>query len=168
MPASNNRPQVQTVKAVGGFLVAETADGRKFPVYLYAALLLPRNEAPGDVAFIDDWPDYVEYLAALYLPVPASITPGDNLNKTDFSVQSRANGPRGRTWRQAVYKGYPIYIFGDASINLPNDDSSQDSRLIFYPVPVNPSHRGPVVGEYPIGLSDEEYDFFGPPQSIGP
>lgn len=109
--APDNAPRIIRIFADGDFLYAETAKVKKLPLYVFSEYLADPAAKP---PYSDDWPSYIKGYAESYLPVLGDPKPviDTNLDANEFYFATRPERLH-RSWRQLLYRGYPLYIFGD-------------------------------------------------------
>lgn len=127
-PKPDTQPEIRAIAVVKQdgkeYLYAVSTAGKLLPLYVYGPLVNPVTR-PGDVPFLDAWPDYSRDYAKDYYPVPElreEQLPKDI--RDDFWGQVREDPSR--PWDQAVYGkggqtkgGYPLYIYGDGTKDDP-------------------------------------------------
>lgn len=159
-----NQPSVTAVAVESDLLYAVSHSGHLLPLYVYGPLTTAG--APADVPFLGEWPPYASGYAAHYVPVPA-LDPAaipDSLEDAFWS-QPRPAGERG--WVQAVYQGYPLYLWGDgtgpdpAGVLPPPGDTAMFVRA-------STALRGGPVARPEAGGARAGGGVGTPPESLGP
>ncbi|WP_135230354.1 hypothetical protein [Deinococcus fonticola] len=155
-------PSLLAVAVYRNHLYTVSAFGILLPLYYYGPLRqLPPTE---DVPFADQWAGYIQGYITSFYPTPrfAQAQLPHTINR-DFHWQSRA-GAGSRTWEQAVYRGWPLYIYGDGTQPDPDYEhfeANDDERHLFRRMPADIPF-GPVKGEESPDLPTI------PPASLGP
>lgn len=114
--------------------------------------------APADVPFLDEWPPYASGYAAHYLPVPA-LDPAAIPDALEGGFWSQPRPAGERDWAQAVYQGYPLYLWGDGTAPDPAGLLAPPGEAMF--ARASAALRGGTVARPRGGVGQ-------PPESIGP
>ncbi|MFC4638776.1 hypothetical protein [Deinococcus hohokamensis] len=164
-------PRILAVTVRDKYLYAVSKAGHLLPLYYYGPLLDPRDAAPADglrqpetwtqnVPFIEDWEAYARVFVKEYVPVPelsADVLPDDI--EVHFSAQPRPEGSE-RPWAQAVYGGYPLYIFGSGEEPDPAGLEERDNPTLMFRQARRGMKHGPITGvDGGVGI---------PPTDLGP
>ena len=145
-------PHIIAVTVRDGYLYAVSKAGQLLALYFYSPLLNSNDgfgrsltAAPVEkVPFVDHWPLYTKGFVEGYMPVPTlekDVLPDDI--EDYFGRQPRPDSP-GRPWDQAVFGGYPLYIFGDGTTPDPTGSEVGDAPTsLFQQVRASFKH-GPI------------------------
>lgn len=140
-------PDILAVTVHDTYLYAVSKSGYLLPLYYYGPADVEPGQKVQDTPFVDDWPDYARDFVLSYYPLPELSNeklPDDIEQK--FEAQQREQSHL-RPWAQAVYGGYPVYIYGDGSSADPATlgDPKASIKHLFRRVPQDLS-GGPITG----------------------
>ncbi|MFC4426478.1 hypothetical protein [Deinococcus navajonensis] len=150
-------PRILAVTVRDESLYAVSKAGHLLPLYYYGPLLDPRDAVPAadlkvpeawtqNVPFIEDWEPYARVFVRGYVPVPAlsaDVLPDDI--EAHFTTQPRPDGSE-RPWTQAVYGGYPLYIFGSGEAPDPAGLEERDNPTLMFRQARRGMKYGPIAG----------------------